>query len=319
MLHPSHIANIIEVAAAVITRPDGAFLLDRRPQGKPFAGYWEFPGGKANPDEPLPHALKRELSEELGIHVEHAYPWITRTFTYPHATVRLHFYRVLEWHGEPYPREEQELSWQFPNNVCVEPMLPANAPVLQALRLPPIYAITNASEWGVKAALARIEQGLEKGLRLVQIREKSMACEVLRIFTREVVTLAHAHGAQVLVNAATEGAAFCREFGADGIHLPSTELMELLERPAVELCGASCHNAEELFKAEKLNLDFIVLSPVLPTLSHPRANALGWQKFTALVKGCSIPVFALGGLRPDDLTTAWEQGAHGIALMREIG
>lgn len=82
MFHPS---DIVEVAAGVITRPDGAFLLARRPQGKPYAGYWEFPGGKVNPDEPLLHALRRELLEELGIYVEHAYPWITRTFTYPHA------------------------------------------------------------------------------------------------------------------------------------------------------------------------------------------------------------------------------------------
>jgi 8-oxo-dGTP diphosphatase len=315
MVHSPH---IVEVAAAIITRPDGAFLLGRRPEGKPYAGYWEFPGGKVNPHEPLLHALRRELSEELGIHVEHAYPWITRTFTYPHATVRLHFYRVLEWHGEPYPHEEQELAWQFPNNVCVEPMLPANAPVLRALGLPSVYAITNAAEWGVKGSLGRVERALQKGLRLVQIREKGMAYEVLRPFTKEVVTLAHRHGARVLVNAATAGACFCREFGTDGIHFPSIQLMDLLERPEVELCGASCHNAEELFKAEELNLDFAVLSPVLPTLSHAKSNVLGWQKFAALIKGCSIPVFGLGGLRANDLITAWEHGGHGIAMMREI-
>ena len=311
--------DIVEVAAAIITQPDGAFLLARRPEGKPYAGYWEFPGGKVNPGEPLLHALRRELVEELGIHIEHAYPWITRTFTYPHATVRLHFYRVVAWHGVPYPHEDQELSWQFTNNVDVEPMLPANAPVLQALGLPSVYAITNAAEWGAKASIARIEHALQKGLRLVQIREKGLQGEALHTFTRDVIALAHFHSARVLVNADVGGADFCRQFDADGIHFPAMQLMKLSERPGIGLCGASCHNAEELFRAGQLSMDFAVLAPVLPTLSHPGSETLGWRKFAALIRNCSIPVYALGGLRHEDLTTAWEHGGHGIAMMRDIG
>lgn len=103
---------IVDVAAAVILRPDGAFLLARRPAGKVYAGYWEFPGGKVEPDEPLEDALARELHEELGIDVAAAAPWITRVFTYPHATVRLHFYRVFDWRGVPHPREAQAIVWQ---------------------------------------------------------------------------------------------------------------------------------------------------------------------------------------------------------------
>lgn len=312
MFHPS---DIVEVAAAVITRPDGSFLLARRPEGKPYAGYWEFPGGKVKPDESLPHALRRELLEELGIHVELAYPWITRTFTYPHAIVRLRFYRVMEWHGEPYACENQELSWQFANNVAVEPMLPANAPVLRALDLPPVYAITNAMELGAKLSLTRIKHALQAGLRLVQVREKGMTKEALHIFADEVVTLAHRYGAKVLINGDVR---LCREVGADGVHFPSTQLMNLTELPGIDLCGASCHNAEELSQAEQLGMSFAVLAPVLPTLSHPESQTLGWRKFAALVRGCSLPVYALGGLRQEDLTTAWEHGGHGIAMMRAI-
>src|SRR5918994_6473274 len=98
---------IIEVAAAVLQRPDGSFLLAQRPPGKVYAGYWEFPGGKVEPGEPAAAALARELHEELGIDVECAYPWLTRVFTYPHATVRLNFFRVTRWRGEPHPREDQ--------------------------------------------------------------------------------------------------------------------------------------------------------------------------------------------------------------------
>lgn len=312
-------SNIVEVAAAVITRSDGAFLLARRPKGKPYSGYWEFPGGKVNPDEPLLHALRRELLEELGIYIKHAYPWITRVFTYPHATVRLSFYRVVAWHGDPRPCENQELSWQFANNAGVEPMLPANAPVLRALQLPPVYAITNASEWGPEVALAGIECALQKGLRLVQVREKGMTGKALGDFTNQVVSLAHRNGAKVLVNGDTGNAHFTREAGADGIHFTSAQLMNLAKRPDnIQWCGASCHNAEELFQAEQSGMDFVVLAPILPTLSHPGSANLGWRKFATLIRGCSIPVYALGGLHRDDLTIAWEHGGHGIATMRGI-
>lgn len=315
---PSH--STVDVAAAVITRADGAFLLSRRPAGKPYAGYWEFPGGKVQAGEALLHALERELLEELGISVEHASPWVTRIFTYPHAMVRLYFYRVTAWRGEPQPCEGQSLSWQFANNVCVEPMLPANAPILRALELPSIYAITNAAEWGIERSLSQLEYALRGGVRLVQVREKAMPPETLRCFAAEVTALAHRHGAKVLVNcpAGESGAGFCREVGADGIHFPAMRLMSLSSRPATGLCGASCHNAEELFQAEQLGMDFAVLAPVLPTLSHPESGTLGWQKFASLIRGCTIPVYALGGLRSEDLTTAWEHGGHGIAMLRGV-
>jgi 8-oxo-dGTP diphosphatase len=323
-------APIVEVAVAIITRVDGAFLLASRPEGKPYAGYWEFPGGKVKRGEPLLQALRRELMEELGITVEHAYRWITRTFNYPHATVRLCFFRVTKWQGEPLPREGQELSWQFGCNVEVEPLLPANTPVLRALGLPAIYAITDAVEAGTERSRVRIECALQAGIRLLQIREKGMERRALREFSREIVNLAHGHGATVLINCGSGDTSFrpascpdfypdlCYEIGADGLHLPAAHLMNLSARPAVAWCGASCHNAEELFQAELLNLDFVVLGPVLPTLSHPGSSPLGWRKFDGLIRNCSIPVFALGGLRFEDLTTAWEHGGHGIAMIRGI-
>lgn len=311
-------AEIVEVAAAVVTRPDGKFLLARRPEGKPYAGYWEFPGGKVMPDESLPRALQRELQEELGIHVERAHPWITRTFSYPHATVRLHFYRIIEWHGDPQPRENQVLLWQVAHRLEVEPMLPANAPVLRALELPAIYAITHATEIGAPVTLQRLQTALGQGLRLIQVREKNMRNEALADFARAVIALARGHRARVVVNCDTGGADFYREAGANGLHLSSSRLMMLKQRPDAEWCGASCHNVEELYQAEQLGMDFVVLGPVLPTLSHPGCPPLGWRKFATMIQGCSIPVYALGGLRKDDLATAWEHGAHGLALMRGI-
>ncbi len=308
-------AVIVEVVAAIIIRSDGRFLLARRPEGKPYSGYWEFPGGKVEAGESLLHALKRELQEELGMQTRHADPWVTRVFTYTHATVRLHFFRVTDWYGDLWARENQRLSWQSPHHVEVEPVLPANAPIIQALQLPSIYAITQAAALGIDAALTRIEDALQRGLRMIQIREKEMSRETLRVFSGEVIKRAHAYGAKVLING---DGVFSRETGADGVHFSSSQLMALSCRPERGLCGASCHNAEELYHAAQLNLDFVVLSPVFPTLSHPESPALGWQKFAALIRDYSLPVYALGGLRQADLATAQELGAQGIAMMRGI-
>lgn len=306
--------KIVEVAAAVLQRPDGSFLLAQRPAGKIWAGYWEFPGGKVEAGESARDALVRELSEELGIAVVTAYPWITRVFTYPHATVRLSFFRVTAWSGEMHPHEGQQFSWQHATEVAVYPLLPANAPVLRALELPALYAISNAAELGVEEFMRRLDVALNKGLKLVQLREKNLSRDALRELARQVVALAHEHGARVLLNG---DAALAQEVGADGVQLTAAQLAGLTVRPAVDWCSASCHSAEELRLAERLGCDFAVLSPVLPTQSHPGAAHLGWERFASIAAGSSIPVYALGGLSHSDMHAAWQHGAHGLALLRQ--
>ncbi len=305
---------MVEVAAAVLQKPDNSFLLAQRPADKIWAGYWEFPGGKVERGETARHALVRELREELGIEVVTAYPWLTRVFTYPHATVRLNFFRVTEWHGEPHPHEGQQFSWQHADQVAVAPILPANAPILRALQLPTLYAISNAAELGISVFLERLEQRLDAGLRLLQLREKDLSRDELRELAQRVIALAQPRGARVLLNGDW---GLAQEVGADGLHLTSTQLAELRERPAVDWCAASCHDAEELGRAQALGCDFAVLSPVLPTLSHPGAPHLGWEGFEKIAAGSSIPVYALGGLAPDLMETAWRNGAHGMALLRQ--
>ena len=306
--------KIVDVAAAVLQKPDGTFLLAQRPQDKIWAGYWEFPGGKIESGESARAALQRELHEELGIEVEQTYPWLTRRFDYPHAQVRLHFFRVMRWHGEPHGRENQQLSWQLPGAAAVSPLLPANAPILRALDLPPVYAITNVAELGEANFMRRLYAALENGLRLIQVREKKFAAPELERFAAAVTESAHAYGAKVIVNG---DPALARAVGADGVQLSSAELMRLRERPSADLLyGASCHNAEELAQAAGLGLDFAVLSPVLPTLSHPGAPTLGWDTFAALVSDCPLPVYALGGVSASDRETAWQYGAHGVAMLR---
>jgi 8-oxo-dGTP diphosphatase len=298
----------------VLQKPDGAFLLAQRPKDKIWAGYWEFPGGKVEAGESARDALVRELREELGIAVVTAHPWITRVFTYPHATVRLSFFQVTEWSGEMHPHEGQQFSWQHVTRVAVHPVLPANAPVLRALELPALYAISNAVELGVEEFMRRLDVALNNGLKLVQLREKNLSRDALRELARQVVSMAHQHGARVLLNG---DVALAQEVGADGVQLTAAQLAGLTERPVVDWCSASCHSAEELRLAQRLGCDFAVLSPVLPTQSHPGAVHLGWERFAAIAAGSSIPVYALGGLSHSDMHAAWQHGAHGLALLRQ--
>lgn len=304
----------LEVAAAVLQRADGSFLLAQRPAGKIWAGYWEFPGGKLEQGEVPYHALVRELREELGIEVETAYPWITRDFIYPHATVQLNFFRVVSWRGDLHPHEGQQFSWQFPGSVGVEPMLPANALVLRSLELPPLYAISNVKELGEAEFLVRLQEALSRGLRLVQLREKNMMRDELHALALRMLPMLRECGAKLIINADIELAV---EIGADGVQLTAAQLGQLKVRPALPWCAASCHNTEELIRAQELGCDFAVLSPVLPTLSHPGEPTLGWEQFAENLEGCAIPVYALGGMSQQLMETAWHHGAHGVALLRQ--
>lgn len=147
----------------------------------------------------------------------------------------------------------------------------------------------------------------------MQIREPEMIKDDLYLFAHKVVELAHCYGVKVLINGDIE---LSKEIGVEGVHFSSAQLMAATTRPEANLCGASCHNVEELFQAERIGIDFVVLGPVLPTLSHPRATPMGWRKFAQIIRDFPLPVYALGGMKLEDLTTSWEHGAHGIAMIR---
>jgi len=302
-------SNITEVAAAVIERP-GEFLLAQRPEGKPYPGYWEFPGGKIEPGEDAHAALVRELAEELGIGVREASPWITRVYAYTHATVRLHFFRVTRWDGEPRPLEDQAIRWQRVEAPDVSPMLPANAPVLAALALPAIMVISSAAALGIDGWIARLSERLTAEHLLVQLREKGMQHQRLQHLVSRTLARTEPFGSQVVVNSD------CGTFPQTaGVHLTSAALMAATARPEAPLVGASCHDAAELGHAAVIGVDYAVLGPVKPTASHPGGAVLGWDRFRELARDRPMPVYAIGGLARADLAFARAHGAHGVALL----
>lgn len=303
----------VRVAAAVLLRPDGQVLLAQRPPGKAYAGFWEFPGGKLEAGESPHAALVRELREELGIVVRRAAPWLVQEFVYPHAHVELHFFRVFEWSGELFGHDGQAFAWQTPGAWDVAPLLPANTRILSALALPEVYAITNAALIGEDALVVRAHTAFAAGLRLLQLRDRELPVERRRALAARLVPMAREFGAQVLWNGSMDEA---QAAGCAGVHWTAAQLMAATARPLDVLAGASCHTAAELAHAGQLGLDFAVLGPVEPTLTHPRAPVLGWSGFSSIAAATRLPVYALGGLGRDDLAVAIAHGAQGVALLR---
>ena len=305
--------HITDVAVAIFLKPDGAFLLSSRPEGKPYPHYWEFPGGKIEPGECVYAALVRELVEELNVTITRATPWFTFIMHYTHATVRLHCWRVHTWHGEMRGMEGQHFEWQRIDALTVSPTLPGCIPIFNALRLPTTYAITNAAEMGIDTYLAHLDSQLAQGLKLIQVREKSFPPDALREFAMQVTQRAHGHSAKVLLNADAKMAA---DVGGDGVHLTSAQLAVCEARPDFPIVAASTHSRGEIERAGALNVNFVVLGPVNQTFSHPGIPALGWQRFSALCGDAPMPVFAIGGMQECERMDAIEHGAHGLAMQR---
>ena len=299
------------VVAGVIRDARGRILLAQRPPGKHLAGLWEYPGGKLEAGETPEQALARELHEELGIRTTAMQRLIRIPWHYPEKDIVLDVFDVLAYTGEPSSCEGQQLQWHALADLSGADMPPADRPVLAALKLPHEYAIspepTNPAEF-----LAALDGLLARGARLVQLRGKTTSPELLRELVPAVLQRCRAANAQVLLNG---DLALAREFGLDGVHLTAAQLMHLSSRPLPtdQWLAASCHNEAELQHAMAIGVDFVTLSPVSPTNTHPHAPGMGWDGFAALCAQTALPVYALGGLRSADVDTARARGAHGVA------
>ncbi len=311
---------MIRVAVGILQREDGRTLLMRRLPGTFREGQWEFPGGKIEAGEDSRSALVRELHEELGIEVSGARRRITLRHAYPEKNVLLEVWQVTAFTGRPRNIEGHELCWVEPAELRRIGMLDADRPIIASLELPATYVITPpppvddenaAAQW-----LDQLEQTLDLGVSLLQLRCPGWSASGFGRLAKTVVRRCEASGTRLLLNGAPQQVLLLSEqLGAAGCHVPARFLAQLgsLQKPGGLLVGASCHSARELAAAERAAADFCVLGPVLPARSHPEHTPLGWEGFGALLKEVSMPVFALGGLARNDLETAWCQGAQGVA------
>ncbi|OZI77434.1 Nudix family hydrolase [Bordetella genomosp. 12] len=313
---------IIDVAAGLILRPDGQLLLGQRPEGKPWAGWWELPGGKLEPGETVLQALARELQEELGITVTESRRWVCYVHAYPHTTVRLAFCFVTGWTGEPRGLENQRLAWVDPRQAGqVGELLPATLPPLRWLQLPQTYAISAVgSADALPAFLQRLERALAAGLKLVQWREPAWpgGPAASRAGFEATLQRCRQAGARLLVNSLHPHQWWSE---ADGVHLRAGDAAALQSRPPLpdgHLVGVSAHNQADIVHARALGADFAVLGPVADTPSHPGQTPLGWAGFEAANRDAGLPVFALGGQSLATLAQAQGHGAHGVAGIRGL-
>ncbi len=318
-----------DVAVGIVFREDGKVLIGQRLIGKPYAGWWEFPGGKFEPGEDAAEALARELDEELGVQVLESRPWVVREHVYAHAHVRLHFRRVIRWRGTVTSREGQAFVWRPPGAIDVAPLLPAAIAPIRWLGLPATCAVSNATELGVDRFLDALERrlGETQSLALMQLREPLMAPATFEALFDRTLAMMRDAGAPLLVSS-RHPTRFWRE-AADatggGVHLTARDLHAAAaraedgkpaERPEVGLVGASCHDSSDLAAAGMIGADLALLGPVKSTASHPGAAPMGWPLFQKAIELTPVPVYALGGLGPDDIETAMRHGAHGIASQR---
>lgn len=307
---------MLHVMAGVLCDTQGRVLLAQRPAGKHLAGFWEFPGGKLEPGEAPRLALVRELREELGVLIkpQDGVPLVRIPWHYGERGLLLDAWQFTHWQGTPAPLEGQALRWQLPWEVDLATLAPADRPILQALRLPVIYAITPADVPPEHADMwyVRIAEAMERGVRLIQLRFPLWPIEHVRALAARLQPLALHHQANLLLNRDIDGA---RQLGAGiGVHLKSAQLDELLERPLPwsQLISASCHDAAQLCVSVHL-ADVATLSPVGPTASHPGTPTLGWPRFQALAQATPLPVYALGGMAPALADEARKHGAQGVA------
>ncbi|MBO0614587.1 Nudix family hydrolase [Thiothrix fructosivorans] len=308
---PNTAVEYLHVVAAVIRGNDGRILLAQRPTHQHQGGKWEFPGGKVESGETPLQGLSRELHEELGINVQQAHPLIKVRYVYPERAVLLDVWEVIAFSGVAHGREGQLVAWYTAEQLPTLEFPPANYPIITAARLPERCLITpephNTAEF-----LHQLEQRLHAGIRLVVFRAKSLAADDYVALAREVIALAHEFEAKVVLNSPPIPIA-----EADGLHLTSSQLWHTPRR-AGQWLSASCHDGRELQRAAEIGVDFALLSPVLPTLSHPGAAHLGWAAFAAAVEDVNFPVYALGGMENSHVATARLNGGQGIAAIRSV-
>ena len=301
----------VQVAIGVIRNSKGQVLIAQRKKGVHQEGMWEFPGGKLENGESVEFALARELKEELNITIECSTPLIDLSFDYPEVEVRLHVRFVEGYSGEVVGREAQLIKWVDKASLKDYQFPEANKSVLKAIELGREYAIINSSD--IKEVLLQLSHIASQGVKLVQVRAKELSSQSAMHFFSQLNKECARLRVSYLLNS---GVVTCPEC-LGGLHLASTELMKLNGRPERNgYVAASCHNIEELQHAEQLGLDFVVLSSIKETESHPNIKLLGWQQFERLVAQVNIPVYALGGLDKKDFNQSVSLGAQGISGIR---
>lgn len=321
--------DTLHVAVGVIRNPRDEILIARRHARQHQGDKWEFPGGKVEAGESVSMALARELEEELGIKVSHDSPLCQIHHHYPDRHVFLDVREVTGFTGTPEGLEGQPLKWQSPENMDPAIFPAANQKIVSAVRLPRHIAILNddtdaeQSWFDMNTRLSSLPAG--SWVRLRAMRD----CDLTKFIAKTKTFLTSPERRNpVLVDIDPELQVVkemeplrqeVQSFSLPdwGYYANRHVLASLPERPAGlpinRVIGASCHNQKEYQQAVEKGLDFVIISPVLNSSSHPENPGLGWPAFSRLAQQGKLPCYAMGGLDQGDIDRARQVGAYGIA------
>jgi len=306
----------IHVAIGVIRNKDNQYLISKRHTDLHQGGLWEFPGGKVETNESTYAALCRELYEELDIVVKSAEPFVKISYAYPDKNVYLDVWLVDNFDGTAKSKISQPIKWVSSSELLDYQFPIASKAILRCISLSPYYAITGKFD-GEDDYTQHFKKCLNQGVKLIQLRYQSESLDELVELANISKTLCLKDNAKLIVNANID---FLDKIDVDGIHLNSSRLFEYSFRPidSYKILVGSVHNVKELEQAIKIDVDFVVVSPVLKTQSHPDARPLGWNGLKEIIDCSSVPVFSLGGMRRDKLSTAKKYGAFGVAAISDF-
>lgn len=313
----------IHVAAGILKDARGRILLARRGDGRDLAGLWEFPGGKVEPGESPHAALARELREEIGVEIGAVDPLIAVPHAYPHKRILLDVSCVRSFSGRARGLEGQALAWVPRERLHAYAMPAADRPVVAALLQPAEYLITPEPGPDLDTFANTLLAAVRGGVRRVQLRAPALGADAAAALVAALAPQLREQRAELLLGGRLGGdldatLALCAAHGC-GLHATAAQLMSLTRRPALDtVFAASCHTLDELRHAQALGADFAVAGPIAPTPTHPDAVPLGWSAFAALREQVALPVYALGGLRREDIALARRHGAQGIAAIRAL-
>jgi 8-oxo-dGTP diphosphatase len=331
--------KLIHVAVAIIfdsnvnstlgshndNRKKGKVLIAKRADDQHQGGLWEFPGGKVEEGESVQVALQRELEEELGLQssLENMRPLITIPFHYSDKSVLLDVWCV---YGGRMPntdatesaligKEGQPLLWVDQDSLADYEFPAANKAIIDALSLPKKIAISQDNN-NPEIILSKVANTLKNHANIwIQLRAPSLNQLQYTQLAMQLYGICHEAGSQLIWNCPLD---WYQIAFADGLHLSNNNFkaasMKNRERPIPvnQWLSMACHNAPELEVAQEL-ADYILVSPVHKTKTHPQANALTWAGFKEITEQARIPCYALGGLESTDLDIANLNGAQGIA------
>lgn len=305
--------QITQVAVGIIKNKNAEILISKRASHVHQPDLWEFPGGKIEADESIESALKRELYEELGIECLSVEPFSRIDYDYGDKKVCLHTCLIEKFNNKPQGREGQPIQWVKIPDLDKFTFPAANISIINKLQLPEIIQLTGDYDTEDQL-LEKTKRCIDAGVKLIQFRAHELDDANYEHHAKALLGLCRQLEVKLVLN---RSPAMLEKVKADGLHLTRHMIKLYKKRPCPQdkLLSVSCHNEAELEKAELLNADYCLLSPVKKALSHDAGKEIGIDIFSDLCRKYKVSIYALGGMNEQDIQPIKAAGGIGVAMI----